>query len=595
MKRYLTAGLNTFFALVLFGMSQIACAQQATYLNAPSPEKIAVTAGGVDIRTGRYAYSATDVSAGDGGGAISVERTMPTSIVGHVAPFGNFSHNWNILLVIDGRPIDQYPGQSDFLANVHFGGRSQSFEMLYLSDSMFRQKSQNDFTRLTTTGPQASPGSVYTYQATDGTVAVFRPLASGECALANSSLLCAFVSYIVEADGTRYDFEYEINGSAANTARLRSVTSSKGYAALFEYGGSWNHISKTCVINLGNTAKPTNNICPTTAPQAANFTYTSVDGRTAMATAVAPDSSVDTFNYSAVTPGVGYQMAFTKAGQGSPWLTNTNVYSFTSEGATEPTVTVQSFADGSSFQYFYDYTPLTDDGMGTSSSFQTVAGGLYQNALNEITEVRYDFPATPGSFNPPRSFANGIGQPAPPVNYGDIVYQVTTGPARIIDALGRTTTNDYCDANALANLPPQEQNRCLVRQLQFIMDPEGNKTQLKYGVNNNITEIRRVAKAGSGLADTLETATYDLAACTSYQLKVCNKPLTVTDAKGKVTDYTWAASHGGMLTETLAAPTTGADRPQKRYTYAQFNAWYKKRCGYNCAIGLSCLASNPNF
>lgn len=82
MKRYLVIVLGVVLSAILLAPVKQASAQQATHLNAPSPEKIAVTSGGVDIRTGRYAYSSTDVSIGDGGGAISVERTMVTPILG---------------------------------------------------------------------------------------------------------------------------------------------------------------------------------------------------------------------------------------------------------------------------------------------------------------------------------------------------------------------------------------------------------------------------------------------------------------------------------------------------------------------------------
>jgi len=97
---------------------------QSSFLNAPSPEKIAVTAGGVDIRTGRQIYSKTDLSIGSGGGAIALQRITPIPIVGHVNPFGNFSHNWDIILSIKASGLDQYPGNCDYLANVSFGGRS---------------------------------------------------------------------------------------------------------------------------------------------------------------------------------------------------------------------------------------------------------------------------------------------------------------------------------------------------------------------------------------------------------------------------------------------------------------------------------------
>ena len=562
MQRYLGIVFGAAIAFLSLAPQQVK-AQQAAVLNAPSSEKIAVTSGGVDIRTGRYAYEKTDVSIGGGGATVSVERTMPTPVLGHVAPMGNFSHNWDIFLSIKSSLAEQY-NAFDYLANVSFGGRSQTFEKLYLQDSSFRQKSQNDFTRLVET-PAGGGNSTFTYTATDGTVAVFLPIFVPNSPGGYSN---AQVSYVIEPDGTRYDFEYGSSG-------LRSVTSSRGYAALFEYAGG-SQVTKTCLINLGTTAKPANNICPASPPQAATYGYSG----SFMTSATGPDNQIDVFAYTNVQPGVSFQMAFTKPGQSTPWLTNNNIYDFTTDGLTYPIVTAQNFADGSSFSYFYDYTPQTDNGSGGFAGYQSVAGGAYINALNQTTEVRYDFPATPNSFKPPRVVIGANGEPSfPPVNLGDIVYQVTPGPARIVDALGRTTTQDYCDANAMANLPSNEFNRCLVRDLQFSIDPEGNKVQLKYGVNNNVTEIRRIAKAGSGLADTVETATYDTTACINYQLKICGKPLTVTDAKGIVTDYTWSATHGGMLTETRAAPSAGADRPQKRYTYTQLYAWYRNSAG----------------
>lgn len=443
---------------------------------------------------------------------------------------------------------------------------------MYQQDIVFRQKSQNDVTRLTS-APAAWPNTTFTYEANDGTVAVFRPMFVPN---SDGGIGTAHVSYVIEPDGTRYDFQYE----SPTVSRLRSVTSSRGYAALFEYGNG-TKITKTCVINLGVTAKPANNLCPVTPPQVATYSYSAIDAKPVMTAATAPDNNTDSFSYTSAVPGQTFQMAFTKPGQSVPWLTNSNAYDYTLDGLTYPIITAQNFADGGSFTYFYEYTPQTDDGSGLGGSYRSVSGGGYVNALNQATAVGYDFLPMPGSFSPPRVIppGGGGGQNYPPVNAGDIVFQITPGPVRIVDALGRTTTSDYCDAYAAANLPPQEHHRCLVSLLQSTTDPEGNKVKLKYGFNGNVIEIRRVAKPGSGLADTLETATYDGNACATYVFKLCHKPLSVTDAKGKVTDYTWDPIHGGMLTETLAAPTTGADRPQKRYSYGQFYAWYKNAGG----------------
>lgn len=532
---------------------------QSTFLNAPSAEKIAVTAGGVDIRTGRQVYSKTDLSIGSGGGAIALNRITPVTIPGHINPFANFTHNWDIVLAIKSTSLDQYPGNCDYVANVSFGGRSQTFEQIYLQDSVFRQKSQNDFTRLTTTN-----NSVYTYRATDGTIAVFNPI-SVACGGSGVTYL-ATVSSVVEPDGTRFDFEY--SGSL-----LRALTSSRGYALLFEYSG--NVITKACVLNLGVVAKPANNVCPANAQATSTYTYPA--GK--LATVTQPDSNNEAFDYTLPNVNGDFQMAFKKPGQSTAWQTNSMGTTVTSDGEPEAYVKSQSFADGSSFAYFYDYTPATQDGTGQSTSYETIAGGAYTNALSQTTEVRYDFPATPRSRNHIRvsTIGNG-GENYQAVNLGDIVYQVTGGPVRIVDPLGRLETSDYCDPVVAAGLPASEHDRCLVTDLQSTTDPEGGKIKVKYGVNHNPIEIRHIAKPGSGLADIVETATYDTTACSNY-LKTCDKPLTVTDAKGKVTDYTWDANSGQVLTETRPAPNTGAVRPQKRYSYVQTYAWYKNGAG----------------
>ena len=478
-------------------------------------------------------------------------------------PFGNFSHNWDIILAIKAVALDQYPGNCNYLANVNFGGRSQTFEQIYLQDTVFRQKSQNDFTKLSTTN-----NTVYTYRATDGTIATFNPINVGCGGTGYAEL--ATVANIVEPDGTRFDFEY--SGTS-----LWSVTSSRGYALLLEYGAN-GFVSKACVLNLGSVTKPSNNICPASALATTTYIYSGIDAQVTLASATQPDSNIENLTYTQVTPNTTYQMGFRKPGQASTWQTNTMTYDRTPDGQIIPVVSSQTFADGSSFSYNYDHTPETMDAQFNFTSWESIAGGSYTNALNEITEVRFGLPATPKSHNPPWVASSSFGTSYQAVEFGDIVYQVTGGPVRIVDPLGRVTTSDYCDPVVFAGLPASERDRCLVTDLQFTTDPEGNVVKIKYGVNHNPIELRHIAKSGSGLADIVESATYDINACASYA-KTCDKPLTVTDAKGKVTDYTWDTNSGQVLTETLPAPTTGAVRPQKRYTYVQTYAWYRNSAG----------------
>jgi YD repeat-containing protein len=122
----------------------------------------------------------------------------------------------------------------------------------------------------------------------------------------------------------------------------------------------------------------------------------------------------------------------------------------------------------------------------------------------------------------------------------------------------RTTVLDWDQYNRLAS----------------VTDPEGGVTTYTRDIRNNITEVRRVGKPGSSLADIVQTAAYP-ANCSATTLRICNQPLTVTDARGGVTDYTYDAS-GNLLTVTGPAPTSGAPRPQTRYVWEQRYAWYKQ-------------------
>jgi len=146
-------------------------------------------------------------------------------------------------------------------------------------------------------------------------------------------------------------------------------------------------------------------------------------------------------------------------------------------------------------------------------------------------------------------------------------------PTAIRDALNRTTSFQY-DASG--------------RQTRTTL-PEGNYTQLTYDARGNVIEARRVAKAGSGQADIVTTASYD-STCTNPV--TCNEPNSTTDAKGNVTNFTYDATHGGVLSVTQPAPSTGAVRPQTRYSYVQVGGAYLLGGTSACQTGSSCTGTS---
>ena len=126
-------------------------------------------------------------------------------------------------------------------------------------------------------------------------------------------------------------------------------------------------------------------------------------------------------------------------------------------------------------------------------------------------------------------------------------------PATVRDPLLRTSSYTY-DTN---------------RRLTRVTNPEGDYVNYTLDTRGNVTEERRVAKAGSGLADIVRLASYP-ATCTNPVS--CNSPVWTRDATnnpnvpGAQTDYTYDPTHGQVLTVTAPAAPNGV-QPQTRYSY----------------------------
>jgi len=91
------SGLALIALLSLAGISQARAQQSDSRLINTPAETFQMAPGGVDMRTGRLVYNETDLSVG-GDGGLTLVRTMTQNVLGHRNPFGNFSHNWDIML-----------------------------------------------------------------------------------------------------------------------------------------------------------------------------------------------------------------------------------------------------------------------------------------------------------------------------------------------------------------------------------------------------------------------------------------------------------------------------------------------------------------
>jgi YD repeat-containing protein len=563
----MTWGRALAWAIAAVGSGQPVAAQTfgssiQAYVSPPA-EKLAVTPGGVDIRTGRYAHHETDLSIGGESGGLALTRTMGLGVKGHIEPFANFSHNWEILLTerrvdIARGNYDQGGGQ-DFRISVRFGGRADTFDSLSTNTSTTFGSASSSAT-ISYTGSRTSSSVAYSYLAPDGTQVTFRPLGNSECS-SEIYTRCAYASDVTEPDGTKYSLGYDSVPGTANMTRLRSVVSSRGFALLLEYGASaWNFPSKACLLNLAQRTKPADNVCPANAAASASYSYGGVGGAPKLATATDAGGATWSYTYSG-TAGT-YDMGFVKPGQSAAWLVNTIAFGANEEQAPVEIVQYQRFADGNFFGYSYH-----DSSAETAGTISMLAGAQYSVPDGGV-DIHYAFPRRPITLNPPRWEADGTQID----NFGDAYYQVTPGPATITDTLGRTTSYDYCDRYMAQSLPASEHYRCLISNLQSYTDPEGIKTELDYDGSHNVLQVRRHPKPGSSLSDIVTSATY---ICT-YR-NSCAKPVTVTDGRGKVSRYTYAPEHGGVLSET--GPAVNGVTPQKRYSYQQRYAWISNGAG----------------
>lgn len=226
------------------------------------------------------------------------------------------------------------------------------------------------------------------------------------------------------------------------------------------------------------------------------------------------------------------------SGQTTSYGYDLSINSIQSPGSSAPDVTIsyypnsgkvatQTFANGSTWTYHYQ---------------------LENDFWSEIPENQWTEVTNPAGKTVRYVFLNGGSR-----------------PDKIRDELGRETLFTYTIVGAK-------------QVAQRETAPEGNYTNYAYtGVLPQPTQIRRVAKPGSGLTDIVTSATYPATNCANP--KICEKPLSGTDARGAITNFAYDPNHGGVLSEMKPPPTAGGARPLKLTSWAQRYAYVKNASG----------------
>lgn len=458
-----------------------------------TPDTKVRSPGGVDMRTGEYAYEATDVSIGqaDEGGFAFVR--IPEK-------YKSFTSNWHYS--ITKKPN---PNGGNYYSIEH---RAIAKTWYSVDATTFREVSSSPDATSKLELFNSGSNKYFVYTDPDGATYRFSPSSDG----ANSR-----IEEIKHPNGITYTFTY-------GTAGFR-VQSNRGYQLVVENVAGTTKVAKVCVLNIATTTPVSGFVCPAGAAFA-SYTYSGlrVTSVTDAGGAIATITSNFTNNSTPFTE------SFYKPGIAQPYVANS--YGFDTFSGTFLHVNQQTLAGGQSLTYNFDAL-----GTGDLPNGAVILGfGWSENGQNQ-TSLQW------GSYQ-----ANSNYRPA-----------ITPGPSKITDPLGRAT--DVVYNGAFTRLVSRKQ-------------PSGLREIFGYNANGSITGRNQQPPSGSPDAVLTTSWAYDCSVALN-----CNKPSSMTDPKGAVTNYTYSATHGGLLTETLPAASAGGVRPQKRYSYGQFYAWYRNTAG----------------
>ena len=175
-------------------------------------------------------------------------------------------------------------------------------------------------------------------------------------------------------------------------------------------------------------------------------------------------------------------------------------------------------------------------------------------------------------------------------------YAFASGSTTVTDPNGKTRTIQYDPTSFLTSSDKNENGEvtsfaycqsgdanCAISRLKNLTLPGGNAFSYQYNGRGNVTRV--IARPSSG-STTIETSATYPSTCAS--LAACNKPTSVTDARGAVTDYEWNATTGQLTRLTLPVPVSGSARPEKRFSYATISGVSMPIGVSECVTGSSC-------
>lgn len=415
--------------------------------------------------------------------------------------------------------------------------------------------------------------NTYTYTGGDGTVVNFEPIDVPLQLNGFGGLVQYIGKSIVRPDGERLELTYKTAPAfGGNAFRLQSVKSNRGYSLKIQYvadtlnTGSmngvrlWHRRASVKILSDGSDYCDVNALgCTGLLNAWPTLTFDSQGDFYGMGQADSNGSG-----FVSATDSAGVKKTFQWSGTG----TRETFQTWTKFGDS-PQITEMSYVS-TPF-----YAPFDSDVVFTATSeLGSWTYGYYE-----------DVGPAPYSWNPAfsphwyrrwrKDPANNVVQIAvfDSLVFGGSSY-VDTGPPSVVDIIdenGRRTHFSYGLGGLVSAIIPPEAT--VVGGVAT-----AGYTGFEYDARGNKMRTTQYAKAGSGLANIVIESEFP-SSCGI--VKTCNKPTWSKDAAGNQTNFTYDASHGGILSELKPAVTIGSPgstvsaRPLTLTTWTQRNAWVK--------------------
>ena len=490
------------------------------------PPIYTVSPKGVNLQTGRFTYSKTDIGIGPlsfvrswgaprvpmvgAGGLVAIKNNLT---------FGGWQHGFAQGTYFTSQGL---PGSQQTNLNVAVDGVTYQFVASgNAAQPLF------PFTTDTIGSNIALIGGEYRLETKNGDVYLF----TKHPALRQSRSSPFFIEVLRRAeygDGSTLDYSYNASG------QLRTVISNHGYAIIIDYGAG-GVIASVCGYNMAVQSISSASTCAG-AVLKVSYQYSG----SALSSVTDVDGGVTSIIAGPPIGGSGGSPAPVACITlvNSPVCEISNVYGPRPDetgGLTKADqVRQQTTATGHVWEYFYD------------------PNNIY---------VGPDSPPTPRE--PKYTYAS-VGDPFN--NYTGVTY--LNGVVKSVE--GTSGVFGY------------EFDGTVPIKVTFT---EGNAEIYTRDQLQNLIAKVSVPKPGSPLAPITVSQTFPApngampypTGCIATSMKLCTRPITRIDALGRQSDFVYDPAHGAVLSET--GPAVNGVRAQTRYSYVQRFAWIKDASG----------------